>query len=294
MRYRPPERKEKVPLDVKAFAKRWVLRFLIVVGLIVGLIFLLRAISYAKGLSITEVVVSGTIYADSQKIERSIEKYLEKPVLGIFSRRNIFLISRYRLEEYVKAENKGLKGAVVDIKDKVINIKISEYKPDYLWCGDTPPLVWDEVLSCFYVSEDGFIFSKSPFFSGNAYFKFYGPLGEGFSIIPIGSRISDLTQFFALVEFRDAIKKLGLKPESIAISGLDTITMQLSRGENRDQNEATPKIIFNKNQNFRTLARHLEAAIAQEELKNSLADRYNKLLYIDLRYDSKVFYKFLK
>lgn len=294
MRYRPPERKIKEPVKVSAFVRRWFFRFLLVLIALVGLVFLLRVISYSKGLSVIDVVVDGTIYADADKIKSSVEKYLEKPVLGIFSRKNIFLISRYRLEEYVKEEHKGLKGAFVDIKDKVINIEITEYKPDYLWCGDTPPLVWDEILSCFYVSEDGFVFSKAPFFSGNVFFKFYGPLGEGFSIIPIGSRISSLTQFLGLIEFKNEMNNMGLQPESIALSGIDAITIQLWRGEIKSDDQISPKVIFNRDQNFKTLARHLRAALGQEELKNLLDTKYDKLIHIDLRTDSKVFYKFLK
>jgi len=294
MRYRPPERKEKVPFDTRAFVRRWIFRFILIVILLTGLIFLFRAISYSKNLSITNVEVIGTIYADADKIKRSVDKYLDDPILGVFSRRNVFLVSRYKLEEYVKRENKGLKGVTVDIKDKSITLNIVEYKPDFLWCGDTPPMETDEILACFYVSEDGFIFSKAPFFSGNVYSKFYGPLGEGFSIIPVGSRISNLTEFLALVEFKNELSNMGLRPEAIALSGLDTITILLWRGETRSENQISPKIIFNKEQNFRTLARHLKAAIEQEELKNMLDTNYDKLLHIDLRTDSKVFYKFLK
>lgn len=294
MRYRPPERQEKFPVKKSFFVKRWFFRFVIFSILLFGIVFLLRVISYSKSLSISGVEVSGTIYADSESIEKIVDRYLNDPVLNIFSRKNIFLISVYRLEEYIKKENKGLKGVRAEIKERVLHLSIVEYKPNFLWCGDTPPIIWDEIVSCFYASDDGFIFSKAPFFSGDVYVKFYGPLGEGFSVIPIGSRISNLTDFLNLVKFKNDLKNMGLQPESIALSGLDTISVILWRGENRQEEQASPKIIFNRSQNLETLSRHLRSAISSGELKDFISTKYDKLIFIDLRTDNKVLYKFLK
>lgn len=294
MRYRPPDRKIKKPVDTKSFVLRFFIRFFLVIFFLVGLILLFRYISYSKNLTISDIEISGSVYSDKDNIQKFTDKYLDNPILGIFSRRNIFLLSRYKLENIIKESFKGLRGVKVYIDEKKLKISIIEHNPNYLWCGDTPPLVWDEITSCFYVSEEGLVFSRAPFFSGDIYFKFYGPLGEGFSVLPIGSRIASITEFLRLIDFKNDLKNIGFVPDSIALSGLEVISINLWRGESREDNQISPKIIFNRDQDFDVLIKHLKAAIDQKEFKSMLDDKYEKLIYIDLRTDGKVFYKFLK
>jgi hypothetical protein len=53
-----------------------------------------------------------------------------------------------------------------------------------------------------------------------------------------------------------------------------------------------PEIIFKIDSDFQKIAENLQAAITTEPLQTDFKNKYSSLLYIDLRFGNKVYYKF--
>ncbi|KKQ46157.1 MAG: hypothetical protein US65_C0044G0007 [Candidatus Yanofskybacteria bacterium GW2011_GWC2_37_9] len=53
-----------------------------------------------------------------------------------------------------------------------------------------------------------------------------------------------------------------------------------------------PEIILKINSDFQKVAENLETALNTEPLQSNFKNKYSSLLYIDLRFGNKVYYKF--
>ena len=163
-----------------------------------------------------------------------------------------------------------------------LEVKITERVPLYTWCGEDLPEIElpKEQEDCRFVDSNGFVFDKAPYFSGNVYFKFYGQLENS---------IFHELKFYQYVNLIENIKLLNLIPVGLyeKTDGETEIYLSLNTPI-----RLSPKIIFNQNEDLSKLYENLEIAINTEPLKTDLKNNYTKLLYIDLRFNNKVFYKF--
>ncbi len=138
------------------------------------------------------------------------------------------------------------------------------------------------------MDESGYIFDKAPYFSGEVYFKFYGLFDINNIDNPLGSYFSK-QNFEQLVSFKYLLAGIGLKPVALYIADNGDAQMFLSDG---DSLMADPKIIFKVDSDFQKVAENLETALSTEPLQSNFKNKYSSLLYIDLRFGSKVYYKF--
>ena len=139
---------------------------------------------------------------------------------------------------------------------------------------------------CYFLDSDGYIFDKAPYFSGDVYFKFYGD-----SLLsnenPSGSYLMK-DKFSKIIEFKNSIEKMNLKPTSFYLN---------ENGEEGNfslfgEPGISPKIIFKVDGDYEKLAENLQAAISVDPLKTNLKTKSSSLLYLDLRFGNKVYYKF--
>jgi len=53
-----------------------------------------------------------------------------------------------------------------------------------------------------------------------------------------------------------------------------------------------PEIIFKADSNFEKIIENLQSVLSTEPLQSDFKNKYSSLLYIDLRFGNKVYYKF--
>ena len=169
-----------------------------------------------------------------------------------------------------------------------MHIDIIERTGSFLYCGVNLP---EEKLNigenCYFLNNDGFIFDKAPYFSGNVYFKYYSEL-EGGITNPLGKQMLNTEKFHKLARFIDNVASLGFKPIYI-ISDLEgTNSLYL----NYSENSTIPKIIFKNDADLDVILDNFSLAMQKSEFANEINSKYNTLLYIDLRFNNKVLYKF--
>jgi len=240
---------------------------------------------------IDDISVFGTQVITNEEIRNISEETIDGSYIWVFPKKNSFLFNKKKLEEKLHENFPRIQKIAINRDGyKKISIEVSERSSVYLWCDGAPsgPIINTE--DCYYVDDTGYIFSKAPFFSGTIYFRFFGPresLKDDGSIV--GTQVFSPDKMAEVVRFKESIEDIDLSP------------IGLSLYENK--NEASffifdgskilpPRIIFNAKDDLVAISENLKVAISSDPLATRLKDEKNKLLYLDLSYEGKVYYKF--
>ncbi len=246
--------------------------------LFIGIIFLSRI----KSLNINNIQISGNKIIENKEIEEIINKNIAGHYLYFIPKTNFLFYPNKKINQELITNFKRIKDISLTIKDfKNLEINIIEREAKYIWCGDTLPdinLPINNALDenkCSFMDENGYIFDTAPYFSDNVYLKFYGKIN--FDI------------FQKLISFIENIKNIKVKPSFLYFKEDGDLELYLIKNS---ETMLAPKIIFNKEANFDKLINNLQTALDTEPLKNDFRKKYSSLLYIDLRFGNKVYYKF--
>ena len=280
-----PRAKELKKSSNRARKKKLIIFLSIFAILFIGSGFL----SQISRLQIGGVTVNGTVVLDADAITHLVEKTISGKYLWLFPKQNIFLYPKSLVianiaEGFRRAED--IK--VMRTSDNTLVVSLKERAPAYLWCGEMPK---DTVNNhdCYFVDNTGFIFDHAPAFSGQVYFIWYGKITNDKDTKPIGGRILDEEHFQSIVLMKDRFTALSFNLIQIILSENGDYEFGLSYMRSAS---AHPKVIFNKNANLGRVMEDFATALLKDPLKTKIREDYNKLLYLDLRFDNKVYYKF--
>lgn len=253
----------------------------IVVGLSYG--------SKNQRINVANIEVVGNKVIDTEIIKNVAREEMKGNYLFFFPKTNSILYPKGAIKDKLNTEYKRLKNISIKLKDlRTILISVNEREIKYTWCGTQikNDNVKEEDLKCYFLDNEGFIFDEAPYFSQDVYIRFYGS-GEINIDNPVGSSFAQ-NIFPKLISFKDSIEKMNLKPKAFYVEENNEIKMFLPKRNN----EYMPEVIFKSNANFEKIAENLQSALTTEPLQTEFKDKYSSLLYLDLRYDNKVLYKF--
>lgn len=256
----------------------------LLIALIVGLAFL----SNYKKMTINEVNVIGTKILGEGEISDFVNEKLSGKYLYVFNKHNSFIypeksIYNGLLEKFTRIEKLSLNVKNVN----TLEVFITERSGSYMWCGEkVPEIINDQGENCYFINDAGYIFDKAPYVSGNLYFKYYVPLPD--SRVVLGSQMMKPELFRSFVRFVDTVSSSGLNPTYLVYEPDDTISLYL----NHKVGMSNPRIIFTKNADLEKLGEDIVTSMSQKEFKDEINGKYDTLLYIDMRFNNKVFYKF--
>ncbi len=275
----------KIKRKRRALKVRLVILFVVLFFLIV---WLLSYLSSFKNILIKEITITGTQIVDQSEIEDLIRESISGKYLGIFSKNNSLIFPRKKIEKNLIETFPRIEFLSVYI-DRLnsLRIDINERKGTYLYCGEKIPETENEVgENCYFINNDGLIFDEAPYFSGNVYFKYYLKSGEEGNLL--GKQMLDKEEFYRIVRFIDGISSLGFNPIYLEIDENDTGYLYLNHGS-----KIKPaKIIFKIDDDLKIIEDNLYIAMNKKDFSNEITNKYDSLLYIDLRFDNKVLYKF--
>lgn len=257
--------------------------------LFISIIFGLSVLSQYKKINITNIVVAGTRIINTDEVKTLIESDMSGKYLHLFSKHNSFIYPKqYVYNDLLKTFPRIEKLTIYRGPLNTINAIIVERAGSYLWCGDSVPEIQNDIgENCYFINNDGYIFDKAPYFSGNVYFKFYIPLLNS-PINPLGLQMLKSDDFHSLLRFVSKTTDLGLKPIYLVFDNIDTYQLYLDHGDN----DTTPEIIFKNTDDLNKTADNLSIAMSKPEFADEIKSKYTTLLYIDLRFNNKVLYKF--
>ena len=245
----------------------------VLVVLFVGFGFLARA----KEVNIVDVTVTGNKIVDQEALQNFSWSVLHEYYLWLYPKSNVMIYPTRELERRILEHFKRIEKINFSINtDRVLNLAVTERGVKYVWC--------DKAMRCYFADMYGYIFDEAPYFSGPVYVKFYGGIDESVSIAGqtvFGGKFADLASFV------ESVKNLGIEVTGVNIKTDNEVEIHLPEY----QSEAA-KIIFNPTHDLYRTLENLKTALESEPLVTDMANRKEDLLYIDLRFGNKVYFKF--
>lgn len=274
-------------LELKKHRRRvFIGKFLLCLFALLAIFALLVYISRIPIFNISSVEIIGNKIVDSQMIKEIVEKEITGDYLWFFPKTNIALYPKNNIKNGLHNEFRRLKDINFSIQSggnkKILGMSLSEREALYTWCGENLPEIEirSEEYLCYFMDDGGYLFDQAAYFSGEVYFRFFGPLAGSYFSPDI---------FEKVVAFKDFLLNMAIKPTSVYLKKDGDIEIYLSSNILPPN---APKIIFKKDFNLEKLSENLQAALITEPLQSNFKNKYSSLLYIDLRYGNKVYYKF--
>jgi len=244
--------------------------------------------SFHKRVTINKIIVTGTSIVNKLDVVSHVEKQLNGKYYHLYNRGNSLIYPRNEIYQDLIVSFPRIKELSIDRDNfNTLNINIIERFGSYLYCGSSIPELESEVgENCYFINNDGYIFDKSPYFSGSVYFKYYIKISDETN--PLNQNIFEADRFHELVRFIDGISTIGFMPIYLTIEENDIYSLYIDS----NLGKIAPKIIFKKDNNLETILSNLSTAMNKPEFANEINSKYSILQYIDLRFKNKVLYKF--
>lgn len=263
----------------------FIISFILFCAFIWGLSYLSRD----KHVVIDNFIVNGTHVINEEDIIKNIKTNISGKYFYLFAKSNTFifpqkkiyndLIKNFPRIESLSVNRDKLKNLVVDITERV---------GSSLYCGQIIPENKNDIgENCYFINNDGYIFDKAPYFSGNVYFKYYLKIDDSGSNA-LGKQMMKVDDFHQVARFVDLVTALGFEPIYLSKNSDGTNNLYLAHGIS----DTSPKIIFKDENSLEEIGDNLSVAMRKKEFADEINSGYNTLLYIDLRFDNKVLYKF--
>jgi len=255
--------------------------------LFIGLVFLSRIDDF----NVDKLIINGNKITDTELINEVVENNLEGYYLYFLPKSNFLLLPKKKIKNELNEKFKILTEISLVLEDfKTLSIVLSEREGKYIWCGDNLPSLDMKIEDnlCYFVDKNGYVFDTAPYFSGEVYFRFFGSLNSKQINNPLGSYF--LPEIFnKIISLKNVLINMGMKPISIFVKDDKDIEIYLS-SDNLLLD--APKIILKSDFDLEKLSENLQAALITEPLKSDFENKYSSLLYIDLRFGNKVYFKF--
>jgi len=246
---------------------------LLIIILILGS---LVALTRLNRLLVETVTVSGEKSVGESEIVRIVQEKISGNYLFVIPRSNFLFLPREEITQTLLEEFPIFKSVDLNLLDrKNLEVIVEERGAFALYCnGDNP----SDTSGCYLLDKDGFIYDRSPGYLGAVYFIY--SFKESFPE-PIGKQFIPQEEFKKLPEFIDNLSILGINPRALSI-GADEYKLTLANGG---------YIIWKRSDDLLEVRSNLEAFLFSEAIRSQV-DFIDKISYLDLRTDNKVFYKF--
>lgn len=258
--------------------KRRLIRIGLAALLIIFIISLASYLSHRQKIRISKVELVGGILVTQPDIEKGSLEFMKGSYLWLFPKDNVLWYPRKGLENYLVQTFKRINDIKIERKGwDVIVVEIRERKPVATWCGNTVNEI--NMQKCYFLDQNSTIFAPAPYFSGDAYFKYYGLVATD---TPIGAQyIASTTEFSDITDFVESVRGLLLRPQYIIAKDNNEFSLVLYGGG---------QIYFDTRIPLYKVTENLEALLRTPELaKSSTSDL--PIDYIDMRFGNKLFYK---
>ncbi|MDO8728391.1 MAG: hypothetical protein Q7K26_00700 [bacterium] len=244
--------------------------------LLIGFLSILSAFIYfsrQEQFLITEVEVQGENIVDKEEMAQTARHLLSGYFFWVIPRANTFLYPRRSIKNSLINEFPRLKSVDLNLSERQkLIITIEERVPFALYCADTLN------SKCFFLDEEGFIFASAPSFSSGVYFVY---ITKDTIENPIGKRLVTIEEFNVLSKFIKNLLALNIQSLELEVDDDEYSLYLLNNG----------KIIWRKNSDLTLIYSNLEAFLSDKTIQ-AQSDFFDRILYLDLRIENKVFYKF--
>lgn len=262
----------------------WFSRVLIILVLLFIFFIAGGGVSHKSVWRIEHVNISGASAVPEDASRSLARQKLEGNYFFVYARDNSRLFPKREIEKMLYETFPRIANVSAKRSDNhTIVIEMKERKPFALWCGQ-------ELSSkdCWFIDESGFVFDKAPVFSKGVYVEVYGKLIEKNVGEPLRASLPE-RRFATANLFTELIREDVGKAFRIFIKAEDEIEVTMHTSA-KHPFLADAVIRFKDTSAPATLVKNLEKAILTQ-FPNNVALK-KKLLYIDMRFGSKVIFGF--
>lgn len=233
---------------------------------------------YIPKLKIQKISVEGAEILSVEKIIANISDSIKSKYIFIIPKNHILIASKEEIANNLLSSFPRIKELTVNKNfPNSLAIIIKERQSAALLCGgeNNPPAGGE----CAYIDEDGFVFEKAPYFSGEIFLKFFDErdVGNLVTTWKLSFQVVPKDQFRKLIDFKNYLFRENIKIPSINLKKDGIYELQTNEGW---------VILLNERNDFRIAFENLKTA-----LDSSIKENQKNLEYIDLRFGNKVFYK---
>jgi hypothetical protein len=272
------QKKEFLGASRKLRRKKFFIKTVLVVFVFAAAVF---GFFNIKALKIQKIIIQGNITLGKEDLSKSVFEFLDGKQVKVLPKDNILFFSKDGVENYLLSNFLRIKQVSID-RDlpNTLLVKIQERNSTVLFCES------EDDKKCAFVDEDGFVFEKAPFFSGNIFVKFFderqlGTTQSNLAQIPF--QLTETEKFKNLIGFMDFLEREGGK-----IKDTDVLKIVLKdEGLYEIHAEEGWCLLLKDGETFDTAKENFVLVY-----ENKLKDYLNSLEYVDLRLENKVFYKF--
>ncbi len=256
---------------------RWSLSFLCLISVFSLAVWILSEPS----LQIKKVEVEGNKVLSVEEVRNIAEKDLSGKYLFLFPKKSSFLCPRNAIRKDILSAFPRVSSLEITLKKNTLLISLTERDSAGIWCGAEKDT--ETADGCFYMDGTGYLFDRSPSFSGDAYFKLYGKgiLKDGKTV---GHNFISAELFQKISEIRTMLEKYGKKTSGIYLGDDQLAELTVDSG---------CKIVWSTDQAFVPLKSNMEAVFKSSEWGKNISgkDKCAELEYIDFRFGNKIYYR---
>ncbi len=248
--------------------KRFARTTLLHIVLALSVVTVLWQLSYAPWWRVDALSVRGTKAVSHDEVFATASGVLEGSYLGLFSKRNIFLVPRGSIVRALRSTFPRISSVSVARSGlHILAISVHEHTAEALLCRTTG----DE---CYFMNKDGFVFSEAPQFSSVAFSTYSAKLVDN----PIGKTFLASDNGFARLDaFVSSLASLSLAPQRTEITN-EYITVTARVGA------SAIALLFSRAVPFEQSYSNLEAVLRDPGFDVHEVSR------IDVRFGNKIFF----
>lgn len=224
--------------------------------------------------AIKQVSIAPTIFVPHDDVVALAESTLQGSYFGLFSKRNLLFVPTGALRHTIEKLHPAIEQVFVHrTSAHDIRIDVKEYEPIAKWCG---PDARARVSPCFVMNRKGQLFAQETPINTFAVPVFFGAIT---SEEKISAYYTSIDSFEMVMEFVQGLAQFNIMLDTIETEDFETFVVHTVKG---------PYLMIDANTDASDVLDNLRIVIDQEEINKA---QLKNLIYIDLRFGNKVFYK---
>ena len=253
------------------------IRIIIISLVILAIIIVPVLVLRNKNFLITNVEVKGNAVSKTEEIKTIIDNNISGNYLWVIPHSNALLYPKNKIIKDLMNTIPRLSNVDINSSNvQSIVVNVQERTPTALYCKDVSNT--STPVDCYFIDANGFIFSEAPAFSGGVYFVYSS---EPLLDVPLRAQFMEVKKYKLLDVFIKSIGDAGLYPK-VFVSKKSEYHLILSNGGD---------IMWKEGQNLDQIRSNLVAFVEDSNFQKD-KNNLNNILYIDLRFGNKIFYKY--
>lgn len=249
------------------------------------ILFIFLLVSFLVCLNLPFMKFDSFVLTDNKVLtEDEVSSFMKENLSGrlylVLPKNNMVFFDRNKLEQDLKDRFSRIQNLKFYRNGHTLVIKVKEYEGSYLWCG----VEFSKESDCYLLDSSGHIFDKSPYFSGSAYVRFYGPSGSSMENV-IGQEFVNENDFNQYIEMMDSLSYLGFEVSRFVVLSEKQIDIHVDTGTNEAH------IYMYHDEKFAKRINDLALSLTKEPLLAEANNKFVNLEYLDIRFDDKIYYK---